>query len=68
MFTSYGGYATPQTFVDGLKPAMLIGAFFVALGAVAAFAIPKQVRMSHPELDIEDGIVAEPEGASVLAS
>jgi EmrB/QacA subfamily drug resistance transporter len=68
VFTSYGGYATPQTFVDGLKPAMLIGAFFVALGAVAAFAIPKQVRMSHPELDIEDGIVAEPEGASVLAS
>ncbi len=26
VFTSYGGYATPQTFVDGMKPAILIGA------------------------------------------
>jgi len=70
VFSSFGGYGTPQTFVDGLKPAILIGAVFVALGSVAAFAIPKQVRMAHPELDVEDGIAieGEPEGTSVLAS
>ena len=41
MFSHYGGYASPQTFVDGLKPAIFIGALFVAVGAVAAFGIPK---------------------------
>ena len=60
VFSACGGYATAQTFVDGLKPAILIGAVFVAMGAVAAFFIPKQVRMAHPELDVEDGVVPEP--------
>jgi hypothetical protein len=40
MFSSYGGYGTSQTFVDGLTPAIWIGAAVVALGAVAAFSIP----------------------------
>ncbi len=70
VFSSFGGYSTPQAFTDGLRPAILIGALFVALGSVAAFAIPRQVRMAHPELDVEDGIVqeGEAESASVLAS
>jgi EmrB/QacA subfamily drug resistance transporter len=40
VFASYGGYRTDQTFVDGLTPALWIGAAVVALGAVAAFLIP----------------------------
>ena len=36
-----GGYQNGTTFVDGMNPAILIGAGAVALGAVAAFAIPK---------------------------
>jgi len=40
VFSSYGGYQTTQTFVDGLVPAIWIGAAVVALGAVAAFLIP----------------------------
>ena len=40
VFSRYGGYETGQTFVDGMTPALWIGAVVVGLGAVAAFAIP----------------------------
>ena len=40
VFSRYGGYGTGQTFVDGMTPALWIGAVVVGLGAVAAFAIP----------------------------
>src|SRR6266511_2874482 len=39
IFASYGGYGTGQSFVDGLTPAIWIGAAIVAVGALAAFAI-----------------------------
>ena len=65
VFSAFGSYATAQTFTDGMKPAILIGAVFVAAGAAAAFFIPKQVRMSNPELDVEDGVV--PESAPAFA-
>lgn len=42
IFTSYGSYQSPQTFVDGLVPATFVGAAVVAVGAVAAFAIPRR--------------------------
>jgi MFS family permease len=41
VFSRYGSYASPQSFVDGLAPAVLIGAAIVAVGALAAFAIPR---------------------------
>ena len=44
VFTSHGGYATPQTFVDGLTPAIYVGAIVVACGAVAALLIPRRRR------------------------
>ncbi len=40
VFARYGGYQSGETFVDGLTPALWLGAGVVALGAVAAFAIP----------------------------
>ena len=40
VFSRYGGYETGQTFVNGMTPALWIGAVVVGLGAVAAFAIP----------------------------
>ena len=50
---SYGGYESGQAFVDGLDPAVWVGAVVVGLGAVAAFAIPrrKRVRAAEPALD-----------------
>ena len=44
IFTSHGGYATPQAFVDGLTPALYVGATVVALGALAALMIPRRAR------------------------
>jgi EmrB/QacA subfamily drug resistance transporter len=44
VFSRYGGYGTGQTFVDGMTPAIWIGAVVVGLGAVAAFAIPGAAR------------------------
>jgi predicted MFS family arabinose efflux permease len=44
VFSRYGGYGSGQTFVDGMTPALWIGAIAVGLGAVAAFAIPARRR------------------------
>jgi EmrB/QacA subfamily drug resistance transporter len=40
VFAHVGGYSSGQAFVDGLTPALWIGAAVVALGAAAALAIP----------------------------
>jgi MFS family permease len=48
IFSGYGGYGSPQLFVDGLAPAVLVGALVVALGAIAALGIPRsRRRRSH---------------------
>jgi MFS family permease len=44
VFSHFGGYASGQAYVDGLRPAVLIGAVFVAVGAAAALAIPRMRR------------------------
>jgi MFS family permease len=44
IFASYGGYGTAQSFVDGLNPAIWVGAIVVALGSVAALTIPRRRR------------------------
>ncbi|RDI74247.1 hypothetical protein Gocc_1823 [Gaiella occulta] len=58
IFSRYGGYGTGGSFVDGMTPALWLGAAAVALGALAAFLVPARrgaaevtsgVRMS-PEL------------------
>src|SRR4029079_1232720 len=38
VFAANGSYVTPQAFVDGMIPALRVGAVVVALGAVAALA------------------------------
>ena len=44
VFARYGGYESGQAYVDGMTPALWIGAIAVGLGAVAAFAIPSVRR------------------------
>lgn len=53
IFLLDGQPTTPQAFVDGLRPATLVGALFVAVGAVAAFNVPRLRRMAHPEMQPE---------------
>jgi MFS family permease len=40
VFTSHGGYSSPQAFVDGLTPAMWVGAAVLAAGAAVAALLP----------------------------
>ncbi|MFE7269243.1 MFS transporter [Streptomyces sp. NPDC057623] len=44
IFSAQGGYETGQTFVDGLRPALVTGAAVVALAGVAALLIPRRGR------------------------
>ncbi len=62
IFSRQGSFSSPQAFVDGMAPAVLIGAAFVALGSVAAFAIPRR-RAVVPE-----GMAAVPEGMAAGAA
>jgi EmrB/QacA subfamily drug resistance transporter len=58
VFSSYGGYRTSETFVNGMNAALWIGASVVALGAVAAFAIGKS-RVSVAEQPVHEEAFAE---------
>jgi EmrB/QacA subfamily drug resistance transporter len=44
VFSRYGGYESPATFVDGLVPAVWVGAAVVATGALAALFVPRRRR------------------------
>jgi EmrB/QacA subfamily drug resistance transporter len=52
VFAHYGGYRTGQTFVDGLIPALYVGAGFVAAGAVAALGIARKVRQQEAPANV----------------
>jgi EmrB/QacA subfamily drug resistance transporter len=56
IFANYGGYLSGQDFVDGLRPAVWVGAALVGVGAVASFAIPSRARaeekVPEPALDL----------------
>ena len=44
LFARFGRYESAQTFVDGLVPAVWVGAALVGVGAVAALTIPARRR------------------------
>ncbi|NGO66941.1 MFS transporter [Streptomyces boncukensis] len=44
VFAARGGYESPQTFADGLRPALWAGTAAVAVGALAALLIPGALR------------------------
>jgi EmrB/QacA subfamily drug resistance transporter len=49
IFARYGGYESGQAFVDGLQPALWVGAAVVGLGAVAALLIPRRRRSQEAD-------------------
>ena len=50
LFAHYGGYATSQTFNDGLVPALWVGAVVVGAGFLLALLIPRRQRAQAGEL------------------
>ncbi len=51
VFAGYGGYASGASYVDGLVPAVYVGAAVVALGALVALAIPGRRRAQSLEAE-----------------
>ena len=51
VWAHYGSYASGQSYVDGMLPALWIGASVVLAGAVAAFAIGKYRRAEAPAVE-----------------
>jgi EmrB/QacA subfamily drug resistance transporter len=53
VWSQYGSYASGPSFVDGMLPALWIGAAIVLAGAVAAFAIPRRGRKAEAEAPVD---------------
>ncbi|MET8634912.1 DHA2 family efflux MFS transporter permease subunit [Streptomyces sp. NPDC004074] len=47
IFTARGGYGSAQLFVDGLRPALVVGSAAVTLAGVAALLIPTRRRTAR---------------------
>jgi EmrB/QacA subfamily drug resistance transporter len=52
VFSAAGGYASPQAFVNGLVPAVWLGAAVLGIGTLVALAIPAN---RHVEVEIHAG-------------
>ncbi|HEY7827379.1 MAG TPA: hypothetical protein VIB99_04040, partial [Candidatus Limnocylindrales bacterium] len=46
VFTANGSYASPHLYVEGLIPALQVGAVVVSLGVLAALALPGRARIA----------------------
>jgi EmrB/QacA subfamily drug resistance transporter len=54
VFTSHGGYSSPQTFVNGLVPALWVGAGVLGVGALIPLLLPFSTRATaHEQAAIE---------------
>jgi EmrB/QacA subfamily drug resistance transporter len=62
IFAHYGGYQSRGSFVDGLTPAIYVGAAVVGVGAVAALFIPRLRKAKEAEAATE--LVPELEAAA----
>jgi EmrB/QacA subfamily drug resistance transporter len=62
VFSAQGSLANPQSFVDGVKPAVVVGALVLAAGGVAALALPGR-RSRAANADQRVAIPAQAAGA-----
>ena len=46
VFTKLGGFSSPQAYVDGLVPAVWVGAAVLAVGALVALLVPGKERVA----------------------
>src|SRR3954470_9108734 len=50
VFSANGSYASPQAFIDGVAPALWVGAAVLAVGALVATLVPGRERSGAPAL------------------
>jgi EmrB/QacA subfamily drug resistance transporter len=62
IFAGAGGYESPSTFIDGMVPALWVGAAVVAVGALLGALIPGR-RPAEEAGGSPDELVAQPETA-----
>ncbi len=68
VFSSKGGYASGQDYVNGLTPAIAVGAVVVALGAVAAMLVPARRRSREDATRPEVAGFSEAGGSQEVAA
>jgi hypothetical protein len=59
VFTGAGGYTSPQDYVDGLIPAVWVGAAVLAVGALIALLIPRRRARASVEALPEAAVTVE---------
>jgi EmrB/QacA subfamily drug resistance transporter len=57
VFAHYGGYGTPQTFVDGLTPALWVGAVVVGVGSLLSLLIPRRLRSQEQPAEQQEVVL-----------
>ena len=67
VFTSAGGYSSPQAFVNGLIPAMWVGVAVLGAGALTVLALPFRTSAAA-DARITDVEVADLVGADVAGA
>ena len=59
VFTDFGGFESPQAYVDGLIPAVWVGAAVLAVGALVALLVPGRRASSAAVAPANDGLGRE---------
>lgn len=63
VFSSAGGYESPQAFVDGLVPALWVGTAVLLAGALVALLMPAGRPAEEAAPELGDGSVLHPDAA-----
>src|ERR671914_490970 len=63
VFTSAGDFGSPEAYVDGLIPAVWVGAVVLAIGALVALLVPGRKAEAAAGAPSEDGLGGEGGGA-----
>jgi EmrB/QacA subfamily drug resistance transporter len=70
VFTSHGGYGSPQAFVHGMTPALWVGTAVLGVGALTALSLPFNSRataLAQAEVEAAEARTSQVRGAETAA-